>query len=229
MHSLDEAFHRSVAPLNLDQYIWLYNSTEARIQSRCCGLLEVGRDRGPTNAALDWASGEDNDGSAVRYMHRTVAEFLVSGEVWEEMSKMTQHSGFNPALNLSSACLSMLKSASNITTTSALKRLLNNLINLLGSSISFDGRVLPEYIKGMEQSMIKHQDLFSHLFDGEAFGDGNWLQNFRSDVEKAISEHKAEPFEALGKIPYRVGKFGQKAPPGAPLHRPQNIEINRSS
>jgi hypothetical protein len=101
MHSSDEAFHRPVAPLNLDEYIWLYNSTEARIQSRCCGLLEVRRDQGPTNAALDWASGEDNDGSTVRYMHRTVAEFLVSGEVWEEMSQMTQQSGFNPALNLS--------------------------------------------------------------------------------------------------------------------------------
>ncbi|TVY26894.1 hypothetical protein LHYA1_G004868 [Lachnellula hyalina] len=199
MHPLDEAFHRPVAPLNLDQYIWLYNSTEARIQSRCCGLLEVGRDRGPTNAALDWATGEDNDGSAVRYMHRTVAEFLVSSEVWEEMSKMTQHSGFNPALNLSSVCLSMLKSASNITITSASKRMLNNLINLLGSSICFDGRVLPEYMKGMGPSMIKHQDLFSHLLGGEASRDKDWLQNFRSDVEKAISKHSAEPFKVLDK------------------------------
>ena len=101
MQSLDEAFHRPVAPLNSDQYIWLYDSTEARIQSRCCGLLDVGRDRGPTNAALDWASGEDNDGSAVRYMHRTVAEFLVSSEVWEEMSTtLCIHSRFESFISL---------------------------------------------------------------------------------------------------------------------------------
>lgn len=212
MHSLDKAFHRSVAPLNLDQYTWLYNIIEAQIQSRFCGLLEVERDCGPINAAFDWASGDGNDGSAVKYIHRIVAEFLVSGEVWEEMSKLKKYYGFNSALNLSSAYLSMLKSVSSITTTSASKTLLNNLIHLLGSSICFDGRVLHKYMKGMEQSMIKQQDNFSHIFGGEAFWDGNWLQNFCPDVEKVISKHNPEPFKVLGKIPYKVGKFGQKAP-----------------
>ncbi|TEY38631.1 hypothetical protein BOTCAL_0481g00010 [Botryotinia calthae] len=218
MHPSDEAFDRPVAPLNLDQYIWLYNSTEARIQSRCCGLLEVGRDRGPMSAALDWASGEENDGSVVRYMHRTVGEFLVCGEVWKEMNEMTQNSAFNPALNLSSACLSMLKSASTITTAAALKTLFGNLINFLGSSICFEGRLLPEYMQCMEESVIKHPDLFSHLFGREGFQDGDWLRYFRSDVEKAISKHEAEPFKVLDKIPYKVGNFGQYVPPGAPLH-----------
>ncbi|TGO50108.1 hypothetical protein BOTNAR_0406g00100 [Botryotinia narcissicola] len=96
MQPLNEAFTRPVAPLDLDQYIWLYNSTEARIQNRCCGLLEIGRDCGPANASLDWASGDENDGSVVRYMHRTVGEFIVCGEVWEEMREMTQNYGFNP-------------------------------------------------------------------------------------------------------------------------------------
>ncbi|KAK8903066.1 hypothetical protein QC760_008557 [Botrytis cinerea] len=172
MHPSDETFNRPVAPLNLDQYIWLYNSTEARIQSRCCGLLEVGRNRGPMNTALDWASGEENDGSVVRYMHRTVGEFLVCGEVWEKMSKMTQNSAFNPALNLSPACLSMLKSASAITTAAALKIIFGNLINFLGSSICFDGRLSPEYMQCMEESMIKHPDPFSRLFGKEAFKGG---------------------------------------------------------
>ncbi|THV46237.1 hypothetical protein BGAL_0403g00050 [Botrytis galanthina] len=193
MQPLNETFTHPVAPLDLDQYTWLYNSTEARIQSRCCGLLEIGRDCGPTNAALDWASGDDNDGSVVRYMHRTVGEFLVCGEVWEEMSEMTKNSGFNPALNLSSACLSMLKSASTITTARASRILFGNLINLLGSSICFENRALPEYMQCMEQSMSKHQDLFSRLFGREVTRTENWLQYFRSNIGRAISNHNAEP------------------------------------
>lgn len=44
------------------------------------------------------------------------------------------------------------------------------------------------------------------------------LRYFRSDVKKAISKHEAEPLKVLGSIPYKVGKFGQYVPPGAPLH-----------
>ncbi|KAF7936941.1 hypothetical protein BELL_0098g00040 [Botrytis elliptica] len=221
MQPLNEAFTRPVAPLNLDNYTWLYNCTEARIQSRCCGLLEIGRDCGPTNAALDWASGDDNDGSVVRYMHRTVGEFLVCGEVWEEMSEMTQNSGFNPALSLSSACLSMLKSASTITTARASRILFGNLINLLGSSFCFENRALPEYMQCMEHSMSKYQDLFSHLFGREVTRAENWLQYFRSNIRRAISDHNAEPFKIKGKISYKVSKLRRKAPPGAPFHRSQ--------
>ncbi|TGO19000.1 hypothetical protein BTUL_0006g00330 [Botrytis tulipae] len=221
MQPLNEAFTRPVAPLNLDQYIWLYNSTEARIQSRCCGLLEIGRDCGPANAALDWASGDENDSSVMRYMHRTVGEFLVCGEVWEEMSEMTQNSGFNPALNLSSACLSMLKSASTITTARASSILFGNLINLIGSSIRFENLALPEYMQCMEQSMSKHQDLFSHLFGREVTRAENWLQYFRSNIGRAISNHNAEPFKIKGRISCKVSKLRQKAPPGAPFHRAQ--------
>ncbi|KAF7890490.1 hypothetical protein EAF00_008805 [Botryotinia globosa] len=173
MQPLNEAFTRPVAPLNLDQYIWLYNGTEVRIQSRYCGLLEIGRDCGPANAALDWASGDENDGSAVRYMHRTVGEFLVCGEVWEEMSEMTQNSGFNPALNLSSACLSMLRSASTITTARESSILFGNLIDLIGSSICFENLALPEYMQCMEELMIKHPDLFKNLLCKEGFQDGD--------------------------------------------------------
>ena len=223
MQSSDEAFRRPVAPLDLDQYVWLYNNTEARIQSRCCGLLEVRRDRGPPNAILDWASGEDNQGSAVRYIHRTVAEFLVSGEVWEEMCKMTQQSGFNPALNLSSACLSMLKSASDITSGPTVELLRKNLTSLLGSSICFNARGVPKYMQDIEQSIATHWEYFSRLPGGAIFRNRDWLQHFRSDVEYAISKHSIEPLAVLGNKPYEVRLVSQKEPPGAPATFPGSL------
>lgn len=134
---------------------------------------------------------------------------------------MTKNSGFNPALNLSSACLSMLKSASTIATARASRILFGNLINLLGSSICFENRALPEYMQCMEQSMSKHQDLFSRLFGREVTRTENWLQYFRSNVGRVISNHNAEPFKIKGKISYKVSKLRRRAPPGAPFHRSQ--------
>jgi NACHT domain len=178
MQSPSEAFRRTVAPIDLETYSWLCNTAEARIQSRCCGLLEAGRERGPANVILDWASGEINDGSVVRYLHRTVAEFLVSGDVWDETCRMTATSGFKPALNLSSACLSMIKSASPITRASEIKTLLVNMTTFLRSATYLKIQILCDYMNDIERSMTNNQNLPNWSSQTLSTFNGHWLFKF---------------------------------------------------
>jgi hypothetical protein len=87
-----EVPNSGMASIDYDDKVgWL----ERRLRSRCCGLLEV---RHP-NAGL----------SIVTHMHRTVDEFLTLDEVWEEVCEVTKSTGFEPTLNLASACLAVAK------------------------------------------------------------------------------------------------------------------------
>jgi hypothetical protein len=91
-----EVPNSGMASIDYDDKVgWL----ERRLRSRCCGLLEV---RHP-NAGL----------SIVTHMHRTVDEFLTLDEVWEEVCEVTKSTGFEPTLNLASACLAVAKTSSD--------------------------------------------------------------------------------------------------------------------
>lgn len=74
---------------------------EARIRSRCCGLLEV---REVAHQSIFWPASP-----IVTYLHRTVAEFLTSGEIWEDMLRLTKPSMFNPSTNIASGILATVK------------------------------------------------------------------------------------------------------------------------
>ncbi|KAJ9131629.1 p-loop containing nucleoside triphosphate hydrolase [Pleurostoma richardsiae] len=102
-----EALKRDVGPLDLESSDWLHDNTEARIRSRCCGLIEVHRKHLIPRSGLQYA-GRINQ-SVVNYMHRTVAEFLLSEDVWEEVCAKTQGSRFDPVRSLTYASLSMMK------------------------------------------------------------------------------------------------------------------------
>lgn len=117
MQSQAETFNRTVGRLELETFRWHCQNTEARIRSRCCGLLEVSQKHGLVPASP--ATGLQNSyadfnqicDSVVRYLHRSVGEFLVSVDVWDEICGMTKSLGFNPALSLASGCLLMMKIA----------------------------------------------------------------------------------------------------------------------
>jgi len=76
-------------------------------------LLEVhskDRDSNPQGSGPAHVTYAEMNRSVVDYLHRTVAEPLTSDDVWGEICETTKaSSGFDAALNLSSAVLSVIK------------------------------------------------------------------------------------------------------------------------
>lgn len=102
-----------------DQYDWGMSSPIKRLQSRCCGLLEV-RYAGRTLDGLSKipivrgeVSIEDIGKLTIAYLHRTVHEFIIMEELWHEICALTSDACFSIPTRLASACLSAIKLASS--------------------------------------------------------------------------------------------------------------------
>ena len=75
---------------------------EGRVRSRCCGLVEV---------LQDWKlpNPERLINSRIAFLHRTVAEFLQTPEVWNGLISLTADSIYDTNVSLLSACLVEIK------------------------------------------------------------------------------------------------------------------------
>lgn len=119
-----EALQLPVEPLEAENALERYHKTEARVRSRCCGLIEVHMKFARKDSWLhqpfyggavkaSWGFPlpdiENVMDSTIDYLHRTVAEFLHSDNVWNEICGMTTRTGFDPMACLAYACLAMLK------------------------------------------------------------------------------------------------------------------------
>ncbi|KAH8724294.1 hypothetical protein GQ44DRAFT_284835 [Phaeosphaeriaceae sp. PMI808] len=113
-------FDVPIAPIPNETYDWNMSSLVKRIQSRCCGLLELRYTQrtldGLSRVTImgDTVSIDDVGHLVVTYMHRTVHEFLVVDEVWLLIRSLTE--GMEPTLSarLASACLSIMKAAAHL-------------------------------------------------------------------------------------------------------------------
>ncbi|KAK7187201.1 small s protein [Paraphaeosphaeria sporulosa] len=76
---------------------------EARVRSRCCGLLEV---REIPTASMFWPPTP-----VVAYLHRSVAEFVTSQDVWDDMLSLTSDTTFSPGTHIAFGILSILKTS----------------------------------------------------------------------------------------------------------------------
>ncbi|KAF2109774.1 hypothetical protein BDV96DRAFT_604646 [Lophiotrema nucula] len=94
---------------------FFYENAEARIRTRCCGLLELRKwtthpiEKTCILGEMQVNDAEDLNASTVDYLHRTVKEFLSSQDVWQEICGITQRSRFDPFESLISACVSVLR------------------------------------------------------------------------------------------------------------------------
>jgi hypothetical protein len=86
-------------PLENDED-WRLESTEGRLRSRCCGLLEV-------QDSLD--EPKDKAARNVCVLHRTVIEYLEQPDNWREITSWTEGSNFNATKALLSSSLSEMK------------------------------------------------------------------------------------------------------------------------
>ena len=86
-----------------DHKVWKQrmNETEARIISRCGGLVEVGRE--------DMSSPAIGPGPYVYFLHKTVADFLRQPKVLKSVTEFTSMTPFNPSLALLSSTLQLAK------------------------------------------------------------------------------------------------------------------------
>lgn len=78
-------------------------TTEGRLRSRCCGLIEV---------VQDWSILESKQRmieSRVSFLHRTVAEYIQMPEIWDGLLALTMKSGFDMNVSLLSASLCEIK------------------------------------------------------------------------------------------------------------------------
>ena len=97
----------SVELLDLDTLIWSCNILQARLRARCCGLLEVYHINKLCGDCDELKLPNAVDCLAVRYLHRTVAEFLISEDICTEIGKLSHSSGpiFSEPLSMREAIL----------------------------------------------------------------------------------------------------------------------------
>lgn len=157
-----QAFSRSVGFLNSATLQWITRSTAARLSSRCCGLLEVHENRSRNsmdNVYVPFSrEGEPGNYQAVAYLHRTVAEFLQFGEVWNEMCEMTKVGGFDPFVSLASASLSMLKIGSKFDTNSMYVLSYAKITaTFCREATNMSGASMSQYVDSIEQTMKGRQ------------------------------------------------------------------------
>lgn len=88
-----------ISPENED---WRCESTEGRMRSRCCGLLEV---QSSSTAHLE----QNNATKFVSFLHRTVVHFLRANTIWIQLVSLTEGSAFDVDEALLSCSLSEMK------------------------------------------------------------------------------------------------------------------------
>jgi hypothetical protein len=115
-----DVFEAPIALMTGETFDWIMGTLDKRIRSRCCGLLEL---RYNENTLAGWASAvndnepitiADGNRTVVTYLHRTVAEFITTAEVWQEVCELTNDMAFDCNSSLASACLSTMKLANRL-------------------------------------------------------------------------------------------------------------------
>lgn len=173
-----EAFRRPVEPLDHVTLDWERRTIEARIRSRCCGLLEVSRRM--TTVPFHWTTvrnttqltgletvgvGSNTQGHfcfdlAVSYLHRTVAEFLLTKDVWKGICSRTANTAFDPDRQLASASLSMAKMARGFQDT-LLPLHLHCIMNFCRGAVNLPDQTLAEFVNEIDRTMKHHQHSLS--------------------------------------------------------------------
>ncbi|KAF2250748.1 hypothetical protein BU26DRAFT_269347 [Trematosphaeria pertusa] len=160
IQSSSDVFNLPIRPLETEALIWLFANIDARVRSRCCGLLEVNRKwprlTSEMNPSVFYCrSKEEMQGSVVSYLHRTVAEFLASADVWDDICAMTKKLGFEPTLSLASAYLAMVKTATKFFNPSLLSHLLL-AAKFCRNAPHINTTILRCYLSCIDRTMERH-------------------------------------------------------------------------
>jgi hypothetical protein len=122
IHNPAASFDQPLGPIPTNRYDWAMSSLVNRVQSRCCGLLEL-RDKGKTLDGLskievmgDDVTIDEVNHISIDYLHRTVHEFITVDDVWQGICDLTGDMLFDVSARLVSASLSIMKLVRNTDT-----------------------------------------------------------------------------------------------------------------
>lgn len=94
----EKSFKDRISGLSVREEAWRCEATERRMRSRCCGLIEV---QDPPPSMI-----RHNAGKPVRFLHRTVVEFLRTDTIWTQLVSLTNGTKFDVDRALLSSSLS---------------------------------------------------------------------------------------------------------------------------
>lgn len=143
----------------------VYQRFERRLRTRCCGLLEVSHalDSEVLADSLEDASDDDKPEdrwarSEVRYLHRSVVEFLEADGQWEKITRWNKSKEFEPHTRLARAYLYLAQCSLPETTTpsalskqecNAIARLCRSCLIQLLEADKCDSRPNTEIVEGL--------------------------------------------------------------------------------
>lgn len=131
-----------------------------RIRSRCCGLLETSFKEFPMNKksaeGQSWILERVTTKAVVGFIHRTVAEFLNSPDIWQDLCALTQGTDFDPAASLMSSCLWVLKGDFLLDGTNGTyaMKLVNYSMMFCQAATSLSIEQALQFVEAIDQSLI---------------------------------------------------------------------------
>jgi hypothetical protein len=162
VQSPSEVLYRDISTIAPDEVKWHCDNIGARIRSRCCGLIEIHKSFTQTSSTNEWSdkqsAGDNSQENAivpiVDYLHRTVAEFLLTDDVWQQICDMTASSQFQCVSSMAYASLSMLKTTDSYQK-SSLKERLHNALAFCREN-EFSDQKLEEFFTQIDRTMEQH-------------------------------------------------------------------------
>jgi hypothetical protein len=148
-----------------------FERIEARVRSRCCGLLELREIEGKS---MFWPPTP-----VVAYLHRSVAEFVTSQDVWDDMLSLTNDTKFSPGTHIACGMLSILKTSHPSpgkvkyvrmprasTRASYSEEILDLAMNVCHQNIGIEDSLLLRYMEVVDKTMAsKSQGLSYNSID----------------------------------------------------------------
>ncbi|RYN23884.1 hypothetical protein AA0112_g9259 [Alternaria arborescens] len=199
IRSPTEVFQASIAPMTGETFSWIMETLEKRIRSRCCGLLEV-RYNDDKETVAGWATTQyitidKINRGVVTYLHRTVAEFIATTEVWQEVCELTNDMALDSTSSLTSACLSTMKLASQYDD-DGLKWYLETTASFCQRATTTEPQTTQKYVYEMDHIMSRFQQRSRRPYDGRSRVRTLHWSAEPHDVEPvesalAVEEHKS--------------------------------------
>lgn len=171
IRSPTEVFQAPIAPMTGKTFSWTMETLEKRIRSRCCGLVEV-RYNEDTETLAEWASTQDItvdkiNSCVVTYLHRTVAEFIATTEVWQEVCELTNDMALDSTSSLISACLSTMKLADRYDE-DGVRWYLEATASFCRQATTTEPQITQKYVYEMDHIMSKFQQRSRRPYDGRS-------------------------------------------------------------
>jgi hypothetical protein len=157
-----DVFEAPIVPITAETFDWTMDTLEKRIRSRCCGLLELRdneetrRRRSAATNSAQFITINEMERDEVTYLHRTVAEFIATPEIWQDVCELTNEISFESASSLASACLSIMKLAGYFDD-DGLQWYLQCAARFCRQATSTDPQVIQKYVYEMDRIMSELQ------------------------------------------------------------------------